>query len=982
MPLNVSLFGLPSIMTTEGQIPIPLDKRGALLIYLAYKQDWLHREQLSFLFWPDSDDKTARRNLRQIINRSKKLNFSQNLEFDGQSLRWLNKLDTTAFTHAIAEQNWAEATKLYQGEFCEGLLLADSNGFQEWLTLERDAYASAFITAVRHYADFLFVSEVYGEAAALLSRALKQDDLAEDLLQRYLRAAYLADQKERALKVYRQFQIRLKDELGLEPLNETQGLVNTIEQSQSLTVPAQKSMPTQLIPLTVMRPPKLVGRQIDLETVHSSNADIVFISGVAGVGKTRFMAEIAPDALLVKAQEGLNNIPFNAIVSLIKEQTTQPIRSLGVYKDDLLRLIPELEPETTAGPADPLTARQRLLEALALYFEACASGTSFHIVFDDLQWLDASSLEFLIFLANRKTLKVLASYRKYELASDTTKTLKSLEASLTIELEPLAKADIEVLLANLMGYDVKPQLFASWLHENTGGNTMFVLETLKSLFEAGDLKVHQQGWYSNLDDITQDYSEFKIPVAVSELIQRRIEPLGDEVKRVLQSAAVMGKDFKPKQLSQLTGLSEWSIVEALEKSEQLGITSQNRFNHDLLRQSIYKGLSSNKKILLHARIAEILSGYDELIVAEHWLLAQKPYEAASSILKSARQQRSIGLQAEALSNLRRALSLNLEKDLEQTIRRLVALVHIDLGQFQHAEEVLISLLEESVDPEFRVGSLTSLSTIYMRFGQIDKVIEIHEKIRSLSSRHSFSIETMRDIQANEAVLANLQGDYAKSVKLQLECNDLCRTLQDNLALALGLSSLGANYDYSGYVKQALTTFEEALALSKAVKAPHVEQDVAVNLVSYLIDLNRHKEAIEIGENALALGHYDATDYLRNNLAVAYLEIKDSSRAVKQFEVLAEQTENIAIKCNAWARLVHLYANVNLAEKLELALRKTLELAEQTDSPVSMSRAIVSCLQHGSSKDKQAARLLLVKLDLDTIPPVPRAELEQVLKSHF
>lgn len=983
MPQNIKLLGVPSINLAGNWQPIPSDKRGAFLIYLAYKQDWLHREQLSFLFWPDSDDKTARRNLRQIINRSKKLAFAETIELDDQRLRWQVNLDTTSFKEAIAKQNWAEATKLYQADFCEDLKLTDSNAFQDWLALERQAYASAFAEAARKHAAELLASKAYLEAARLLKRVLMQDDLAEDVLQRYLEAAYLAGQKEEALQFYEQFTQRLKTELDLEPLQETQEIIAVIKQSETLSVSAQKPKSKQLVPLSVMRPPALVGRQALIEEIQMSHAQLIILKGEAGVGKTRLMAELAPNAVLIKAQEGLANIPFNPIVSFIKEREVKPLKALGAYQDDLLRLIPELEPNLRPGPADPITAKQRLLEALARYLELSASKTGVALAFDDIQWLDASSLELLVFLQHRGTLKIMATCRKFELSEQLAKTLKSLPFAQMISVEPLAKTAIETLLSKLMNSEAKPALFANWLHTNTGGNIMFVLETLKSLFEAGDLKADQQGWHSNLDAITQDYSELVIPKAVSEIIQRRLEPLNEEVKRVLQGAAVMGKDLSPKVLAQITGLSQWSVIEAFEECQHTGVINDNQFSHDLLRQSIYTNLSSHKKVLLHARIAQTLHPEsNELLLAEHWLAAQEPDKAATAILSAARNQRSIGLQAEALTNLERSLTFDLEKPLKLEIKRLISFLLIELGQLQKATSALAELLNETQDPNLRASILCSQQGLFMSQGQTDKAEKTRQELAALIKAHDFSNELKRDMLSNDAVYFYHQANYEKSIALQLECNELCRSLNDQLRLALGLSSLGAIYDYAGYFEEALTAYNEAIKISRDLNAPHMEQEVSLNLISYFVDQAKHGEAIKIGESALALGRYDTTDYVRNNLAAAYLEIAQHKEAIKQFESVVAESENITLQCNAWARLAYLYAKEKQADKLEQALKQALELVQKTDSPVAHSRVIVSCLLQTEAKYKKAAQDLLARLDMNSVPSVARVELEQVLADYL
>jgi len=161
----------------------------------------------------------------------------------------------------------------------------------------------------------------------------------------------------------------------------------------------------------------------------------------------------------------------------------------------------------------------------------------------------------------------------------------------------------------------------------------------------------------------------------------------------------------------------------------------------------------------------------------------------------------------------------------------------------------------------------------------------------------------------------------------------------------------------------------------------LQQEVALNLVSCYIDLQRHDEAIKVGLTALKLGRYDATDYLRNNLATAFLEVEQEQEATKQFEILIDETENTTLKCNAWARLVKLYANQKENKKRKLALKNSLLLVQETSSPTPVSRVIVSCLEHGSKNDKIAARALLKDLDMNSVPPVARAELQKVLEKH-
>jgi len=745
---------------------------------------------------------------------------------------------------------------------------------------------------------------------------------------------------------------------------------------------------SQVVPLSVMRPPKLVGRQNSIEQAQASFATLIVLMGEAGIGKTRLMAELAPEAVLIKAEESLSNVPFHAIAEFIKKQTEHPLEALGVYVNDLVRLIPDVAPHIKAGPAEVFTAKQRLLEALVRYFEAIAVAKDFAIAFDDIQWLDENSLEFLALLHNRGNLKLIATCRKYEAPKHLTELINTLASTEVINIEALSFEDIQSLLAELMDKDVQPTLFAKWLHNNTSGNIMFVLETLKSLFESGDLRADEDGWHSNLDEVTKDYSELVLPKLVADLIQRRIEPLSEEVKRVLQGAAVISNNINEKILSQITGLSQWSVLEAVELGQTVGVLTGTSFKHDLLRQSIYSNLSKSKRSFLHARVAETLdsrntdkSSKDNLLIAQHWLDAYEEEKAARAILEAVRQQFHIGLHSEAIKNLEHYVDLELEQSLKHEIQYLLCILFMDSGQLDKSTDLLTTLSQQSKDPIMQAQVMCSQLKIGINQGRTQEVEDIFSELQKLETSHELPIGVKRDILANKAVIAHYKGEYDNSIKLQLESNELCRQLGDKLSLALGLSSLGAVYDYAGRYDDALSSYNESLKISQSLNALHLQQEVALNIVSCYADMGRHDEAIDVGLTALKLGRYDATDFLRNNLAAAYFEVNQNDEAIQQFESLIAETENNTLKCNAWARLIKLYGDQMQFDKQKTALKQSLILVRETSSPTPVSRVIISCLEHGSDEDKIAARALLKGLDINSVPPVARAELQQVLKDH-
>lgn len=127
--MKVQLLGQARVVLEPQSYPLALDKRGALLAYLAYAGDWVLRDQLAFLFWPDSEDAKAKSNLRQLLKRTKELPYSTTLETEADRLRWHVESDVTKFKQASEKQEWVKAVALYQGHLLENFAPPDSEGF-------------------------------------------------------------------------------------------------------------------------------------------------------------------------------------------------------------------------------------------------------------------------------------------------------------------------------------------------------------------------------------------------------------------------------------------------------------------------------------------------------------------------------------------------------------------------------------------------------------------------------------------------------------------------------------------------------------------------------------------------------------------------------------------------------------------------------------------------------------------------------------
>jgi DNA-binding SARP family transcriptional activator len=587
MPHNetkmLRLFDTPQYELDGEQLEIAPTKPAALALFLAVQGDWVEREQLMVMFAPDLAESAARHHLRVLLNRTKQLRWVSNLEAQTTRLRFVIPSDVKAFREAIGRGDHHEALRLHQKPLLAGFHV-DAPEFEAWCSLEREAFVRAWTDAALKRARDLQETDP-NTAARVLMRVLEQDGLAEDVLHAYLKAAYLAGNRDEAIGVFEGFQKRLKTELQLEPLEATLKLVQTIQHAKPLTLSSIERHVASGTPVQVLRPPRLAGRARELEQIGASNATLVLITAEPGAGKTRLLEAAVPNAIWLRCTDGLESVPYQPVIEFVRSQLPS-LPNLGAYTEDLARLIPDIMPDATPSHADPSSAKSRLLEALARLLEA----ESKPLVFDDLQWADSSSLELLTFLVHRGKNQMYGTYRVHEKGAILEQTLNGLSSSGKLETLQLNALDADAmrdLLADLIGITEGPERFSRWLATRSNGNVFFALEMLKSLFENGVLEVRDGDWHTALDEITNDYSELEVPPRVAQLIARRFARLSENSQRLLSVASVIGANFEPKWLANLTELSQMATIDALEEAEKHGFVTGNRFSHDLFRQILY-----------------------------------------------------------------------------------------------------------------------------------------------------------------------------------------------------------------------------------------------------------------------------------------------------------------------------------------------------------------------------------------------------------
>lgn len=300
MGANVQLTGRAHVRVESSLVPFEPDKRYQVLAYLAYAGDWVGRERLAFLFWPDTHSSNARQNLRGLLQRVRNLAWSPELEAGPHRARWPVSSDVAALRRALGEGAVGDALEAYHGPLLEGLDPADEDEFGEWLRMEREALHSDWRGAILRFARG--GAEADPERAhAMLLRLVGADALDEDAVRLAMEVSARSGNPEEALRLYRDFGMRLEEAMGLEPTSATLATLEAVEAQMAdraawLALPpdtaegsdrAMSAAPTAIPGDRT----SFVGRERELEEVldrlRRPDCRLLTITGAGGIGKTR-----------------------------------------------------------------------------------------------------------------------------------------------------------------------------------------------------------------------------------------------------------------------------------------------------------------------------------------------------------------------------------------------------------------------------------------------------------------------------------------------------------------------------------------------------------------------------------------------------------------------------------------------------------------------------------------------------------------------
>ncbi len=598
---------------------------------------------------------------------------------------------------------------------------------------------------------------------------------------------------------------------------------------------------------------------------------------------------------------------------------------------------------------DPEIKQENIFDNVLLGLQRLSSEQPVVLFIDDLQWADPTSLKLIHYLSrNTKDDKILilGAYRSKDMVSKPEGETYQLKPALQemkredlfdhILLERLEKSDVERLIEKTLGEMGLEERMVNDIYQECEGNPFFLLELLRKLVEEGHLVKKENKW-----KVKKTFKEVQIPEKVYDLVVRRLDRLTEEQRKLLETASIVGEEFKSDVLVNLTGMDRVKLLKNLNEIERSydlvrSINKKYRFDHSKIRDVLYNGMNEELRCEYHRMIAET---YEELYTDEEesmldqvgrhfykanderagkYLMkagvlakekyaneeAEKLYRYSIDVLEEREKLKEayeslgdvhnlMGKYDQALDEYESALELVESTVEEADLHSKIAKIYEEQGEFdkslkicENSLEKIRKDIEESSVTEEKIRLLGVKGWAFLRKGEYDKAEKAWRegiKIAEEFGDDKEIAQTRHDI----ATINFRRGAYDKALELLEEALQIRRGLEDEKTLASSLNNIGVVCQNKGDLDKSLEHFEESLEISRKIGDKRGISMSLNNIGMVYRDkgkldssLEHYKKSLEIDKK---LGDKSGIGRSHNNIGELYRDKGDLDKSLEHLE---------------------------------------------------------------------------------------------------
>ncbi|MHA2502012.1 MAG: adenylate/guanylate cyclase domain-containing protein [Candidatus Kariarchaeaceae archaeon] len=481
---------------------------------------------------------------------------------------------------------------------------------------------------------------------------------------------------------------------------------------------------------------------------------------------------------------------------------------------------------------DPPALRAKIFEICHKLFTKWCENAPLVMVLDDVHWIDNSSQELLkalFSLAETGKILFILMFRprreepSWEIHEHLIRKYNYIYTPL--ELTPLDPSQARFLVFNILKIEGLSEEVRNLILDKSEGNPFFLEEVIRAMIDQNMIERDGNHWreVGEIEDIS-------IPDTVAGVLTTRLDQLDEQLKRTLQTAAVIGREFKLSLLSQLVDDSTdiRSHLIELEKRELIISVHESSeptflFKHPLTQESAYNSLLMKKRRELHNRIAHTLE--KEVVpkvidIAHHFYEAREFDHAIPYLIKSGDEAFQSYASEEAIQHYKRAESiLNEDTDVMKIhdLYQGLGQTYLLLGQAAEsiqAYQNLLSIAEARDHVECKVNAHNQLGFVKLfGLGELDGAINHLSVAEELATAADYQF----GIAQNYMIMCNVETVSAQfeSVEQHLKIvAEIGEELEESNTMLYGRSHITNTLFYTARYDQAIEYGEETLLIAK------------------------------------------------------------------------------------------------------------------------------------------------------------------------
>ena len=673
------------------------------------------------------------------------------------------------------------------------------------------------------------------------------------------------------------FQIAEANHKLIAPLFEMEALEGVEVKGKSEPVRAwrvlrAKAQPGTLRGIAGLRS-ELVGREREaaqlraaIQAAQAGRGQIVSVMGEAGLGKSRLVAELRDELANVNGQvqwlEGRSlsfetATPYAPFVDILNNCLgVQADRDDAANYNYLKRNVAALFPQNADEVAPFLASvvglevagldgeRLRFLEppqlrgmtfaAVGHYFERLSADAPLVLFFDDVHWIDPSSLELLeslLPLTERGGLLILLAFRprrqepSWRLHETAQRDFNHCYSP--ISLQPLDQQHARQLVGNLLHVEDLPEKVRQLILDKSEGNPFFVEEVIRSLLDAKLVVRENSHWRA-----TKEIVNIAVPDTLNGVISARLDRLDDATRGVAQVASVIGREFDFATLSALfdrpDGIEE-HLADLVRKDM---IREKSRlprriysFKHVLSQEAAYHSMLLSRRREVHLKAAQAIAAHAPERageIARHFLEARQPAQALPHLVAAGNQAAKAYASAEATGFYRKAIDLRSSvEDASDILRAYEGLGTVQNNTNQIPEamatfQAMLHLATERTDCGMQVSALNKLAGVVAlkmgQFSQAEAYLARADQLANGIDDQSGAAES----SMIRCMMCTAMADFDGVIQHMGHLTEVGQRLDSKEFQAMGMNHIASSLLYMTRFDDAWEKAQETLALTREI----------------------------------------------------------------------------------------------------------------------------------------------------------------------